>query len=145
VPRHNYLFGRLTLGAGWFPDYQARLFRIGRVRFDPDRAVHELPLMQGAPGLLKNVLIHHNYADVAQFHAKQRKYAAYDAGILFKQGVRPKPRNFVLQPLREFYRRFFALRGYRDGLHGVRLSALMAWYNYDMYRRLARTWREAGR
>ena len=21
VPRHNYIFGRLTLGAGWFPDY----------------------------------------------------------------------------------------------------------------------------
>jgi (heptosyl)LPS beta-1,4-glucosyltransferase len=145
TPRHNYLFGKLTLGAGWFPDYQARLFRIGRVRFDPDREVHELPLMKGAPGLLKNVLVHHNYADIAQFHAKQRKYAEYDASILFKQGVRPKPRNFVLQPLREFRRRFFALRGYRDGLHGLRLSALMAYYNYDMYRRLAGLWREVGR
>jgi glycosyltransferase involved in cell wall biosynthesis len=25
VPRHNYIFGRLTKGAGWFPDYQLRL------------------------------------------------------------------------------------------------------------------------
>ncbi len=142
VPRHNYLFGKLTLGAGWFPDYQARLFRIGRVRFDPHREVHELPMMTGAPGLLTNALIHYNYKDVAQFHAKQRKYAEYEAGILFKQGVRPKARNFVLQPLREFYRRFVALRGYQDGLHGLRLSAFMAWYNLDMYRRLARMWRE---
>ena len=55
--------------------------------------------------------------------------------------VRPKPRNFFLQPLREFRRRFFGLKGYRDGVHGLRLSILMAWYTFDMYRRLARRWR----
>ncbi|MQC24574.1 MAG: glycosyltransferase family 2 protein, partial [Chloroflexi bacterium] len=27
VPRHNYILGRLTLQAGWFPDYQLRLLR----------------------------------------------------------------------------------------------------------------------
>lgn len=142
VPRQNYLFGRLTLGAGWYPDYQARLFRVGRARFDPRREVHEVAQHEGAMGYLRTELIHYNYDTVEQFHAKQRKYAEYDAGILFKQGVRPKPRNFVLQPLREFRRRFFTLRGYRDGWHGLRLSALMAYYNFDMYRRLARMWRE---
>ena len=65
---------------------------------------------------------------MAQFHDKQRRYAEYDAGILFKQGVRPKPRNFVLQPLREFRRRFVTLKGYRDGWHGLRLATLLAWY-----------------
>ncbi|MCS7055461.1 MAG: glycosyltransferase family 2 protein [Thermoflexales bacterium] len=142
VPRQNYLFGRLTLGAGWHPDYQARLFRVGRARFDPRREVHEVAQYDGAPGYLRNALIHYNYDTLAQFHAKQRKYAQFEAGILFKQGVRPKPRNFVLQPLREFRRRFFALRGYRDGWHGLRLSLLMAYYNFDTYRRLARLWRD---
>jgi hypothetical protein len=142
VPRHNFLFGKLTLGAGWYPDFQARLFRVGVVRYDPHRAVHELPLMQGEPGRLRHELVHHNYETVAQFHAKQRKYAEYDASILCKQGVRPKLRNFVLQPLREFNRRFFIWKGYRDGVHGLRLSALMAYYSLDMYRRLARMWRE---
>lgn len=142
VPRQNYLFGRLTLGAGWHPDYQARLFRVGRACFDPRREVHEVAQHDGPMGYLRTALIHYNYDTVAQFHIKQRKYAEYDAGILFKQGVRPKPRNFVLQPLREFRRRFFILRGYRDGWHGLRLSALMAYYNFDMYRRLARMWRE---
>ena len=92
-------------------------------------------------GYLNNVLIHYNYESVAQFHVKQRKYAEYDASILFKQGTRPKPQNFVLQPLREFRRRFFSLKGYLDGVHGLRLSLLMAYYNLDMYRRLARMWR----
>jgi len=140
VPRRNYLFGRLTLGAGWHPDYQARLFRVGRASFDPVREVHEVARHDGEMGHLKTELIHYNYDTIEQFHAKQRKYAQYDASILFKQGVRPRPRNFVLQPLREFQRRFFALRGYRDGWHGLRLSALMAYYTFDMYRRLARLW-----
>jgi len=140
VPRHNYLFGKLTLGAGWYPDYQARLFRVGKVSFDPTREVHEGIPASTQTGYLHNVLIHYNYDSLVQFHAKQRRYAQYDAGILFKQGVRPKPRNFVLQPLREFRRRFFTLKGYRDGLHGLRLSILTAYYNFDMYRRLARLW-----
>ena len=40
VPRHNYIFGRLTLGAGWYPDYQMRLVRRGRARWE--RPVHDL-------------------------------------------------------------------------------------------------------
>jgi glycosyltransferase involved in cell wall biosynthesis len=143
VPRHNYLFGRLTKGAGWYPDFQARLFHVGRVWFDPLREVHEVALFEGAKGLLRNELTHFNYDDVGQFHRKQRTYAEYDASILFKQGIRPKLRNFVLQPLREFHRRFIRLRGYSDGMHGLRLALLMAYYNFDMYRRLARMWRGA--
>ncbi len=143
VPRHNFIFGKLTLGAGWFPDFQARLFRVGKADFEPARAVHEVARHNGEMGRLRATLDHYNYDSVAQFHEKQRRYSEYDAGILFKQGVRPKPRNFVLQPLREFRRRFFSLGGYRDGAHGLRLSALMAWYSFDMYRRLARMWRDA--
>ncbi|PJF25225.1 MAG: glycosyltransferase family 2 protein, partial [Phototrophicales bacterium] len=30
IPRHNYIFGRLTKGAGWYPDYQMRLLCVGR-------------------------------------------------------------------------------------------------------------------
>jgi glycosyltransferase involved in cell wall biosynthesis len=142
TPRDNYLFGYLTRGAGWFPDYQARLFLVERAMFDPAREVHELPKFEGTLGYLQQTLVHYNYATVAQFHEKQRRYAELDAGILYKQGVRPKLRNYVLQPLREFRRRFITLKGYRDGLHGLRLSLLLAYYNFDMYRRLRRMWQK---
>ncbi|MGQ9814167.1 MAG: glycosyltransferase family 2 protein [Candidatus Roseilinea sp.] len=145
VPRCNYLFGRLTLGAGWHPDYQARLFRVGKADFEPSRAVHEVARFEGEMGRLENPLLHYNYETVAQFHAKQRRYAGMEAGILFVNGVRPKPRNFILQPLREFRRRFFALRGYRDGLHGLRLSLYMAYYTGVVYARLAAMWRATDR
>lgn len=141
VPRHNYIFGKLTLGAGWYPDYQARLFRVGRSGYDPKREVHEVPVFQGELGHFAHPLVHFNYTSRAQFHAKQARYTAYEAGILFKQGVRPKLRNYVLQPVRELRRRFVTLKGYGDGVHGLELSLYMAYYTFDMYRRLARLWR----
>ena len=138
VPRHNMIFGRLTLGAGWFPDYQFRLLRHGRARYV--RPVHELGEVEGTTGHLENTLIHHNYRDPAHFHAKQRFYVEHDAAILKESGVRPKPRNYVLQPLRHFWWRFVTLRGYRDGLHGLRLSLYMAYYEWRKYRRLGELW-----
>jgi hypothetical protein len=136
VPRHNYIFGRLTKGAGWFPDYQLRLFKHGLVRYE--RPVHEVAVVEGEIGYLQSPLIHHNYEDKAQFQAKQRAYTDYDAGILKEQGIRPKPYTYLTQPLRHFWWRFITLKGYQDGLHGLRLSTYMAYYEWVKYWKLGR-------
>lgn len=142
IPRHNYIFGKLTLGAGWYPDYQTRLLRVGAARYDPERQVHELVLLDGPEGTLTQPFIHYNYQDTAQFTAKQQRYTAYDARILYEAGIRPKPQNYFLQPWRQFWWRFVTLKGYRDGLHGLRLSLLMAWYELRKYVLLRELWRE---
>ncbi|MCB9452240.1 MAG: glycosyltransferase family 2 protein [Anaerolineaceae bacterium] len=140
IPRHNYIFGKLTLGAGWYPDYQTRLLRVGAAHYDPERQVHELVLLDGPEGTLEQPFIHYNYQNAAQFHDKQRRYSAYDARILYESEIRPKPQNYILQPWRQFWWRFVTLKGYRDGLHGLRLSVLMAWYELRKYRLLRGLW-----
>lgn len=140
IPRHNYIFGRLTRGAGWFPDYQTRLLKVGAARYDPAKTVHEVVLLDGKEGTLSAPLIHYNYRDLQQFLAKQRRYTAYDAQILFEQGVRPRRRTFFLQPLRHFWWRFVTLHGYQDGWHGFKLSVLMAYYEWRKYRLLHDHW-----
>jgi glycosyltransferase involved in cell wall biosynthesis len=142
IPRHNYIFGRLTCGAGWYPDYQLRLLRLGAARYDPARQVHELVLLDGPGGHLDNPLVHYNYSSVAQFHHKQRSYSTYDARMLYEGGIRPKPQNYLLQPWREFWRRFVTLAGYTDGLHGLRLSLLMAYYELRKYLVLRHLWQD---
>lgn len=143
IPRHNYIFGKLTQGAGWYPDYQTRLLRIGKAHYDPGRQVHEVVILDGELGTLQNPIIHYNYRDMAHFADKQRKYARYEAQVLFEQGIRPKIRNYILQPYREFKRRYFALKGYQDGFHGLRLCWLMAWYELRKYLMLRDMWRQA--
>jgi len=128
LPRENHIVGRVIRGGGWYPDYQLRLLRRGRARYDPARPVHEVVLLDGEAGYLRHPLIHYNYETWAQFHAKQRRYAELEALALYQQGVRPRPHHYVLQPWREFRRRYWTLAGYGDGLHGLRLSLYMAWY-----------------
>ena len=141
VPRHNYIFGRLTLGAGWFPDYQSRLLLRGRVRWE--RPVHEIIVPDGPTGYLTSPLIHHNYADLADFVARQEIYSDIDAGILFQEGIRPHFYTPYSQAARHFWWRFVTLRGTRDGVHGLWLSLLMAHYEAIKYRKLAQLWRRA--
>jgi glycosyltransferase involved in cell wall biosynthesis len=128
IPRNNVIVGRVVRGGGFSPDYQLRLLRREAAHYDTAREVHETVDVGGSEGYLTQPLTHYNYHSWAQFRAKQRTYARYEARILAGKGIRPRPRNFVLQPLREFRRRFFTLQGYRDGLRGLRLATLLAWY-----------------
>lgn len=136
IPRHNYIFGHRMRGAGWWPDHQLRLLRPDHAHYDPQRAVHEEALLDGPAGYLQQPLIHYNYETLAQFHAKQRRYTDYDVGILRQKGVTARFYTPYRQALRHFWWRFVTLDGWRDGLHGIRLSALMAYYEMRKYRKL---------
>ncbi|MCX7669476.1 MAG: glycosyltransferase family 2 protein [Anaerolineae bacterium] len=128
VPRHNFIAGHPVRHGGFYPDYQLRLLRRDRARYDPDRPVHEVVLLDGPAGYLQNPMIHYNYASWAQFHAKQRRYARMEGRILRERGVRPWPHKFVRQPLREFWRRYVTLEGYKDGWVGLKLAVLLGFY-----------------
>lgn len=143
IPRHNYIFGKLTQGAGWYPDYQTRLLRVGSVHYDPARKVHEVVQLDGEQETLCHHITHYNYETVSQFIQKQNRYVRFDAQIMHEQGIRPKPQNYILQPLRHFRWRFITLKGYQDGWHGLRLSVLMAWYELRKYLLLRGLWSTA--
>jgi len=144
VPRRNFICGHEIRHGGWHPDYQLRLLKLGHAHYDMTREVHEVVELDGAEGHLQEPLIHLNYATWSEFRVKQAQYVAFEADILFKQGVRPHPWTYILQPLREFCRRYVRLEGYRDGWPGLRLCAAAAYhYGYLVTRQLARRWRSS--
>jgi hypothetical protein len=100
VPRRNILFGREVRHTGWWPDYQVRLLRRDRCRYDESRQVHEFPSVDGSIGSLSAPLIHFNYTTWRQFAQKQLAYAALEANSLYQNGERVRPRSFIGQPLR---------------------------------------------
>ncbi|HEX9114764.1 MAG TPA: glycosyltransferase family 2 protein [Anaerolineae bacterium] len=128
VPRHNYIAGQRVQYGGFYPDYQLRLLRRDRARYDPERPVHEVVLLDGPDARLQNVMIHYNYDNWGQFYAKQRRYAAFEGRILADRGIKPWPHKFVRPPLREFWRRYVALQGYKDGRLGLKLAVLLSFY-----------------
>lgn len=136
IPRHNYMIGHRMRGGGWYPDHQLRLLQRHRARYDLQRPVHEVVLLDGEAGYLQNPLIHYNYDTVAQFRSKMSRYTRLEAAILHQQGIRARPWTYVTMPVREFWRRFITLRGYRDHVFGLLFCGLMAWYTLTTYLQL---------
>ena len=143
IPRKNILFGQWIRHAGWSPDYQLRLLRRSRARYQEERTVHELVDLDGEAGYLSNVLVHYNYETLRQFIVKQRVYASMTAADMYRRGIRVKPQNYLLQPWRQFWRRYVLLQGYRDGRLGLLLSALLAYYEFKTYVQLRGFWRSS--
>jgi glycosyltransferase involved in cell wall biosynthesis len=144
VPRRNIILGRWMRGGGWSPDYQPRLMQRAKARYDPDRPVHELVLFDGEAGYLQNPLTHYNYDRLSQFTARQNRYATLEAEARWRQGLRTRPHNLILQPFREFRRRYVTLKGYQDGGRGLLLCLLLAYYDGVAWVRLWRLARAGG-
>lgn len=138
LPRKNIMFGKWIRHGGWYPDFQLRLFQVGRGQYDERRAVHELVQLEGPIGALSEPLYHLNYERLREFLEKQYHYASFAVNDLASSGLRPFPHSLALQPWREFWRRYVTLSGYRDGLHGLFLCLAMAWFCFLTYQRVAR-------
>ena len=138
IPRRNVIAGVWVKHAGWWPDRQLRLLLRASTRYDERGVVHEVAELAGASANLQEPLLHLNYETMAQFRAKQARYAVLEARTLWERGVRARPRNLVLQPLREFRRRTVELEGIKHGTFGLRLGFEMALAHFQTYRELLR-------
>lgn len=133
VPRFNLYWGHALRGGGWYPDRQLRLLRRDRAHYDEGRLIHEFAEVDGTVGTLDGHLAHINIDSLRELRAKQRDYALKEAQTLHKAGVRARAHNLVLQPLREWKRRFITWRGYRDGALGFFLASAMCYYEWVKY------------
>jgi glycosyltransferase involved in cell wall biosynthesis len=78
IPRRNVFLGRLLRHAWWYPDYQLRLFRAAKGRYE-DRLVHEHVLLDGETAFLKEAIMHENLKGIDAFVERHLRYAAFEA------------------------------------------------------------------
>ncbi len=138
IPRRNVIAGEWVRHAGWWPDRQLRLLRRLGARYDEGAVVHEVATLDGPSGVLDEPLLHLNYESLDEFREKQARFAILEAHTLWDRGQRARPRNLLLQPIREFRRRTVELGGIRQGVLGLRLGLEMARANFLTYRELLR-------
>lgn len=135
IPRKNIIFGKWIEHTGWYPDNQLRLFKRGKGRF-PEKHVHEMVKVDGETEKLNGHLIHYNYDNINQFLRKMEIYIESESEDLISKKYVISAIDSVRFPLKEFISRFFAREGYKDGLHGLVLSLLMAFYHLGVYIKL---------
>lgn len=138
IPRKNLIFGSFIKHSGWWPDYNIRFFKKGAVSFTDE--IHRPPQALGAGLDLEPEeqygIIHYSYESISQFLERMNRYTTVQASQLNKQGCKFAWKDLFQKPLSEFLSRFFALEGYKDGLHGLALSLLQAFSFLVVYLKL---------
>lgn len=133
MPRKNIIFGKWIEHTGWYPDHQLRLFKREKGKF-AEVHVHEMLSIEGEIGYLKEPLEHSNYETIHEFFYKMiMTYAPNEADVYVKNGYVFHYLDAIRFPVKEFLGRFFARQGYKDGLHGLMLSLLMACYHLAVF------------
>lgn len=126
IPRKNILFGKWMKASMWWPDYQVRFFKKGSVRWSDK--IHMQPKTEGEGLILqpeeKWAIVHHNYQSISQFVERMNRYTTIEAKDLKNQNYQFRWNDLIQKPLNEFLSRFFANRGYEDGIHGFATSLL---------------------
>lgn len=142
LPRKNIIFGRWVKSSHWWPDYVYRLFKKGSIQWHAD--IHSLPFTRGTgadlPAEEEVSLIHHNYQTLEQYLEQITRYSQYQSQVVRKNGYSFVWTDLITKPAAEFLRQFFAREAWREGVHGLALSALQSFAELVVYLRL---WQES--
>jgi glycosyltransferase involved in cell wall biosynthesis len=142
VPRRNYFLGRLIRHCGWYPDHrQPQLFRKSRMRYR-EEAVHEGADVDGKTGYLREHVLQYPFRDLDHYLAKMDRYSDLMADRMIKQGRRFRVHQLVTHPCFTFAKMYVGRAGFLDGMPGLILSGLYAYYTFIKY---AKFWEQQGR
>jgi glycosyltransferase involved in cell wall biosynthesis len=145
IPRMNFCFGLPVPNAGGFPDYQLRCFRRGAGAYT-DR-LHSAPVVEGRTVYLpvrEDEWIVHDRKGVAIADVVQKfdTYAEEEARRQVEDGGSfAGPLALLWSGLSAFRFRFWTARGYRDGMAGLVVSVLFAFYRLEVE---AKMWERSG-
>ena len=138
IPRKNLIFGKWMKASMWWPDLNIRFFKKGKVEWSDK--IHRPPKVIGEgidlPSDEKFAIIHHHYNSVSQFLERMIRYTKIQAKELKEEDYNFDWKDLIKKPLGEFLSRFFANRGFEDGLHGLGLSLLQAFSHLVVYLRV---------
>lgn len=137
IARKNVIFGKWMEHTGWWPDYNIRFFKKGKVTWN--EIIHSVPTTLGEgkdlPAEEQLAIVHNNYPDLDAYLARMNRYTSIQAKLLQQEGRRYHFvwRDLIIAPSKEFISRYFTGEGYRDGAHGLALSLLQAFSELTIY------------
>lgn len=136
IPRKNIIFGKWITHGIWWPDRQLRLFRSGAGKY-PEKHVHEYIEVSGQTKKLEHAFVHYNYDSIGQYVAKMQDiYTGSEVEKFVAAGYRIDWKDAIRFPMSDFLKLYFAQQGYKDGLHGLVLSLLQAFYSFIIFVKL---------
>ena len=135
IPRQVWYLNRWIRHSGWYPDYVLRLFRKESAVFT-DKILHESAAVAGNTTRLTNPLFHYSYRDISHHLEKMNMFTSLAAQQMHENGRRARIHQIALFPPMEFFKMYVAKRGFLDGVAGLVISSLHAFYVFLKYAKL---------
>ncbi len=142
--RRTWYLGRWIRHGGWYPDRKLRLFRRSRGRWggvDPHDHVHVDGRVERLPG----DLLHYSYRSVSDHLRTIDSFTTIAAREKHARGRRAGLLDLTLRPLWKFLRMYVFRAGFLDGVAGLVVAALGAYYVLLKYVKLRELAAGAGR
>jgi glycosyltransferase involved in cell wall biosynthesis len=136
MPRVTWHLGRWIRTTDWYPDDQLRLYDRRAAEWT-GRHVHESVSVRGPVGPLRGELQHFAYRDIADHLETIDRYTTYAARQMREDGRRAGVLDLAVHPPLAFLRNYALRGGIRDGVPGLIISAMNAYY---VFLKLAKLW-----
>jgi glycosyltransferase involved in cell wall biosynthesis len=143
IPRVAHHLGRWIRTTDWYPDEQLRLYDRRAAQWT-GAYVHESVAVAGTVGRLQHELEHFPYRDVADHLETIDRYTTLAARQMSDAGRRAGLLQIAGHPPFAFLRNYVLRGGFRDGVPGLIISTLNAYYVFLKFSKLWQLQHSAG-
>lgn len=136
ISRVVYYMNRWWRNGGWYPEYRLRLCRKAKTTWggtDP----HEKAIVHGNTRKLVGELYHYTYHDLYDQITRLNKFSSSAADSLLTKKYTTTVFELLIRPIFRFIKFYFFRFGYRDGIAGLIVALLEAYYVFLKY---AKVW-----
>lgn len=130
----NFLGDELIDFSGWYPDHKVRFFN--KITATPSSSIVHQKIIATNEKKISVHILHYGWDSIEQIIAKKNQYSTWHAHQLFDQGVRISSIKPVLNGTIAFLRCYFFKRGVFNGLDGMTIALIQAFFSYMKYAKL---------
>ncbi|HEX4167834.1 MAG TPA: glycosyltransferase family 2 protein [Bryobacteraceae bacterium] len=132
MPRLAQYLGRWILHSGWYPDRKVRLFNRLKARWVGE-FVHESVKVDGTIGHLESNLLHFTCESLSEHLRTMDRYTTLAAQEIAARRSNISLTRLLLDPPWTFFRTYILKRGFMDGVEGLAIAYMAAFYNFTKY------------
>jgi glycosyltransferase involved in cell wall biosynthesis len=132
MPRLARYLGRWILHAGWYPDRKVRLYHRAKAQWVGE-FVHESVQVKGKVGHLDSNILHFTCDSLSEHLRTLDRYTTLAAQEIASRKMPVPLHRIVLDPAWTFLKSYFFQRGFLDGLEGLTIAYMAAFYTFLKY------------
>lgn len=134
VNRLTHYGKRFVNHSGWYPDQKLRLFLKDKGAWGGMNPHDKFELFTTKPGHLKGDLLHYSFTGWRNHLEVNIKFAKIAAQSLKEAGKQKRAWKRFVSPWFQFIQNYIFRLGFLDGITGIQVCAISAYYTYLKYK-----------